>query len=144
MGNIASQAGAFRNPEITVQKVEVCSISLSGVPIEATLQIFNPNVTATLEGQRIVYQVKKASDETVIAEGVFNKEFTVSPRKSIVITVPMTLKYGGMGAAGKSLVQRGKTEILVSGDVTFHAALAPGGTVTVPYKGELDIILSEE
>ena len=143
MGSCLSSAGVFLAPEVTVEDCVVHGIGMSGVKTEVVLKAFNRNPTS-LNGTRIAYVLKKASDGTVLAEGIFDHDFTIQGRHNKTVNMPVTLRYGGLGAAGESLVQRGATKILVAGDATFVAELAPGGQVVVPYRNELDIMLEEE
>ena len=45
----------------------------------------------------------------------------------------------GAGGATKSIMKRGKTKILVSGEISFDAPMAPGGTATSKFNGEIDV-----
>ena len=49
----------------------------------------------------------------------------------------ISLQYWGLGAAADSVIRRGKTKILVSGEIEFDAPMAPGGTATSRYEGEV-------
>ena len=131
------------NPELSVVQAEIRSLSLAGVNMDCTMKAYNPNLSS-LPATRIVYKLEKVSDGTVLSEGVANKEFTIPGGGTIDVVVPMTFKYSGIGAAGRSLLSRGATKILVSGDITFAAPMVPGGSVVVRYQGEVDIVIEED
>ena len=140
MGACMSKTGLFLSPEIQVRNVEVSSLGLSGVNLQVTLEATNLN-PADLSVARIVYLAKKASNGTVIADGVCRKHFDIKASTATNMVVPMTCKYLGAGAVGKSIVARGRTSIIVSGEITFDAPMAPGGTATSRFEHQLDAAL---
>ncbi|KAL3923415.1 MAG: hypothetical protein SGILL_001670 [Bacillariaceae sp.] len=135
-----SKTGMFLSPVLAVTDGQVTSISLfSGVTLDIIFTAENPN-PCELKATRMVYLLQKASDSTTMAEGVCRDPFKLPPSSTTNgIRIPMTFSYSGLGAATKSIMTRGKTKILVSGDITFDAPLAPGGTTSTKFKGEIDV-----
>lgn len=41
------------------------------------------------------------------------------------------------------MLTRGKTKILVSGEITFDAPMAPGGTATSKFEDEVEVSMEE-
>lgn len=57
------------------------------------------------------------------------------------VSVPVNFSYGGLGAAGKSLLLHSSTTIRISGEVIFDAPLTPKGMVKIPFHGEETIVV---
>jgi LEA14-like dessication related protein len=139
MGICMSKTGLFMSPDIAVVGGHVTSIGFSGVTLNIVFEASNPN-PAELKAKRMVYLLKKASDDTTLTEGVSNQNFTLPPSSTLNnIKIPMTFSYRGLGAATKSIISRGKTRILVSGEITFDAPMAPGGFATSKFNGEINV-----
>jgi LEA14-like dessication related protein len=133
-----SKTGMFMNPDIKVGSAQVKSAGLSGVTLNVTLLASNPN-PATLPATRIIYELTKGSDGAKLADGVSRQQVTLKASDTTRITVPIEFKFWGLGAAGKSLVTRGKTTVLIKGEITFQAPMAPGGTATSPFQDEVEL-----
>lgn len=145
MGGCLSRAsaGVFMNPTVSIKTCEVRGISFQGVNMDIILVIENPN-PAAMEANRIYYKIVKASDNTLMAKDVVERQFAIPAGKSTDVLVPVTFSYSGLGAAGMSLINKGTTKLLVSGDMTFEAPLAPNGTITIPFQGEAFIVLEQD
>ena len=134
-----SKTGLFVSPEISVIDITVISLSLAGVQLDVLFSAHNRN-PCQLEATRIVYLLQKASDNTTLAEGVSHQTFILKPGSvTSPIRVPINFSFTGLGAAAKSLMTRGKTKIVVSGEITFDAPMAPGGIAASKYHGEIEI-----
>ena len=126
--------------------VEVSSITfrgagpLSGVSTDVTLSITNPNV-GTLEATSFTYRAVKKSDRTLLTEGTGKPFIAPGGKKTTEVVVPVNFGMAGIGAAGKSLLFRGQTTILVSGNIVFDAPYSREGKVVVPFNGEETIII---
>mmetsp|Transcript_40631 Transcript_40631/g.85334 ORF Transcript_40631/g.85334 Transcript_40631/m.85334 type:complete len:138 (-) Transcript_40631:128-541(-) len=136
MGSCFSKAGLIVPPEVTVTKI--ANIKLRGaIHSDVTLTISNPN-PVEINAKSFTYCVCKKSDGTLIAEGT-GKPFAALCNQNTEVVTPVKFTYGGIGAAGKSLLFRGKTEILFEGTLVFDAPWTRKGEVSVPFSGELCI-----
>jgi len=142
MGQCFSNAGLFLPPEITFENVFMTGMGLDGVHLNYVLAIYNPNPSAQLPGTRTTFCLTKASDQTILAEGVSHQSFVIPPKQTTKVTIPIVYSFKGMGAAGKSLIQRGTTTLLLKGEVTFEAKYLPGGEVRVPYRGQGEVVMA--
>ena len=133
-----SKTGIFINPTVKVSHADVKSAGITGVTLNVTLLVNNPN-PASLPATRIIYELTKGSDGAMLADGISRQHVTLKAADMTRVVVPMTFKYWGLGAAGKSLVTRGKTTVMVKGEITFEATMAPGGTATSHFQDELDL-----
>ena len=105
-----------------------------------TLEIRNPN-PYQLECVKIVYEARKKSDNTFVAEGTMPQRVAVPALGATgPVVVPVTASYGGVLAAGASIAQRGKTDLLFSGEMSFEGA-AGGRLTVVPYSLEGTILM---
>ena len=141
MGSILSKVLA--SPTIKVTKIKLRGVSpLSGkVFADITLSITNPN-PITLRAKSFHYHIIKRSDKTEIAEGS-GEPFVARGNGHITdVITPVKLSFGGIGAAGKSLVLRGRTDIMLSGKIVFESPVSKKhGSVTVPFCAEQVIVM---
>ena len=165
MGMCMSSTGVFVSPDVKVVGAKIKSAGLSGVKLDVILVAINPN-PASLPATRIIYTLKKVSDGATLADGISRQNVNLVAAADTRITVPMefkvsqsvmftlekpfishlcpsTLQYWGLGAAGKSMLTRGKTKILVSGEITFDAPMAPGGTATSKFDDEVEVAMED-
>eukprot|EP00978_Attheya_sp_CCMP212_P025933 scaffold84360_cov47-Attheya_sp.AAC.2 len=140
MGLCLGKAGVFMDPVVRVHEIKMSGVGFAGVEVDCTLEVMNPNIS-NLSATRIVHSLKKASDGTQLTDGVLDKNFTIPSGESIQIVVPMKFAYMGVGAVGKSLVKRGATEILVTGDITFDAPMTRSGVVVSHFQGQAEIMI---
>ncbi|CAB9506812.1 expressed unknown protein [Seminavis robusta] len=140
MGICMSKTGIFMNPEVKVAGADVKSAGLSGVTLNVTLMAGNPN-PADLPATRIIYFLSKGSDGASLSDGVSRQKVTLKAGDTTRIVVPMTFKFWGLGAAGKSIVTRGRTTIHIKGEITFEAPMAPGGTATSPFEDTVEVAM---
>lgn len=68
----------------------------------------------------------------------------IPPREATDVSLPVTFGYGGMGAAGASVIRRGQTDLVIEGDLTFEAPFANKGVTDVPFKGEATLALEND
>lgn len=118
----------------------VNGLSLSGATINLRLKVYNPN-RYSLDVKGLTYNVTKTSDGTAIASATFPKGFVVPASKSTTTTASVKISYAGIGAAGKSLLRRGKVSYKVVGTLS----VGTGGKKTVlkiPYscQGEFNLL----
>lgn len=138
-----SKTGVFVSPDVKVVNAKVKSANLSGITLDVLLQAANPN-PASLPVTRIIYTLTKESDGTVLADGVSRQLVTLPAGEPFTkITIPMSFKYWGLGAAGKSIMRRGKTTVIVKGEMTFRAPMAPGGTATSHFEDTVQVALED-
>jgi len=86
----ACQGRLFKKPEITLQKIEVSSVSLKEINVNLTADIYNPNLM-DFEIEKFLYKIKIEGNELVDGElkervkvkAKGNAPFTVSARIGI-------------------------------------------------------------
>lgn len=86
----ACQDRLFKKPEITLQKIEVSSVSIKEITVNLTADIFNPNLI-DFEIEKFLYKIKIEGNEIISGElkdrvmikAKGNAPFTVSARIGI-------------------------------------------------------------
>ena len=142
MGSCFSKVGIIIPPTVEVTNIKFRGAGpLSGVSCDAVLSITNPN-PGQLTCKSFTYQVVKKSDQTKLTEGDGKSFIAPGNNKVTEVVTPVNFALGGIGAAGKSLLFRGRTDLVVSGTLVFEAPLTKDGSVAVPFRGEETIIIS--
>jgi LEA14-like dessication related protein len=118
---------AFKQPVVTVKNVVLNGVGLQGGSIDLVLNVYNPN-GYRLDATRLTY--KLLLDTVTFATGALDQRFTVQDKDSIPVRIPVTFTYGGIGEAGRQLLNTGSVNYRVTGDVTVGT---PIGNFTIPY-----------
>lgn len=118
---------SYQNPVVTVRDVQVNGLSLAGGTLDIVLNVYNPN-HFKLDATRITY--KLMVDTVTFGSGASDSRFTVQSGDSLQVPLPLTFSWNGVGTAGRQLMNSGKVNYHVLGDVTVGASV---GTFTIPY-----------
>jgi len=118
---------SYQNPVVTVRDVQVSQIGLTGGTVDVVLNVYNPN-HFKLDATRITY--KLMVDSVTFGAGATDSRFTVQSGDSLQVPLPLTFSWNGVGTAGRQLMNSGKVNYRVLGDVTVGASV---GTFTIPY-----------
>ncbi|HEX5409766.1 MAG TPA: LEA type 2 family protein [Gemmatimonadaceae bacterium] len=118
---------SYQNPVVTVRDVQVSQIGLTGGTVDVVLNVYNPN-HFKLDATRITY--KLMVDTVTFGSGASDSRFTVQSGDSLQVPLPLTFSWNGVGTAGRQLMNSGKVNYRVLGDVTVGASV---GTFTIPY-----------
>jgi len=118
---------SYQNPVVTVRNVQVNGLSLTGGTLDIVLNVYNPN-HFKLDASRITY--KLMVDSVTFGAGATDSRFTVQSGDSLQVPLPLTFSWNGVGTAGRQLMNSGKVNYRVLGDVTVGASV---GTFTIPY-----------
>jgi LEA14-like dessication related protein len=120
---------AFQQPIVHLQDVRINGVGLTGGNLDVRLSVFNPN-GYRLDATRMTYNVL-VGDSVRFATGTVDSRFTVNQNDSSTVTIPVSFSYGGIGAAGRQLLNTGGVAYRVNGDVTVGTVI---GNFTVPYQ----------
>lgn len=130
-------ASAFRQPEVTLESVQVGGLGLRGGTLLVSLQVINPN-SFSLNANQLTYNLairdpEEAADTTWIdfATGTYEEEFSVPARDTAMVQIPVEFDYAGLGAATGSLLRAGIFTYRASGAVDVRTPL---GTHQVPFR----------
>lgn len=134
---IAAACGAFyRQPEVTLQGVQLGGLGLRGGTLLVNVRIYNPN-RFTLSARSLRYQLALGDSETPgdttwldFASGVFERGFSVAGGDTSVVQIPVEFAYSGLGSAAASLLRSGTFNYRARGEVDVETPL---GQRDVPF-----------
>ncbi len=142
--SLTSCGSAFRQPEVTLENVQLAGLGLRGGTLLVNLQVANPNrfaLTADqLDYQLAIAQTGATSDTTWLdlASGTHAESFSVGAGETEMVQVPVEFTYAGLGGAAASLLRAGTFNYRATGTVdvrtpvgTFDVPFRRGGTVTL-------------
>ena len=118
---------AFGGPVVTLRDVRLNGLGLTGGSLDVVLGVYNPN-GFRLDATRLTYRV--VGDSFNLATGALDSPFTVAQGDQTTVRMPVSFTYGGLGQAGRELLNTGTLNYRVIGDVTVAT---PVGSFTVPY-----------
>ena len=129
--------GMFQQPRVTLENVQIGGLGLRGGTLLVNLQVVNPNRFA-LNANQMNYELalsdpEAGGDTTWIdfARGTYDQPFSVAARDSARVQIPVEFSYGGLGAAGTSLLRRGTFTYRAAGTVDVRTPL---GMQAVPFR----------
>jgi LEA14-like dessication related protein len=119
--------GGFKEPVVNFHDLKVEGVGLTGGTLDVVLSIYNPN-GFKLDATKLTYNLM--IDTTALGSGTYGHKFAVQSGDSTLVTLPVTLNYSGLAAAGKQMIGKGSVNYRVTGDVTVATPL---GNFTRPY-----------
>src|SRR5215218_3137227 len=103
----------YRQPEITLESVQIGGLGLSGGTLVVDLQVMNPN-RFSLSANRLNYDLQLRDPETAtdttwsdFASGAYEQPFSVGGGETAHVQIPVSFSYSGLGAAAGSMLRRG-------------------------------------
>jgi LEA14-like dessication related protein len=121
----AACAGAFQQPEVRFYGLRLGGLGIRGGTVYAQLNVANPNRFG-LETTALTYDLELRNDEngqgtwSRLASGTFAEPIRVAARDSAVVEIPIEFAYADMGAAFRSIMDRGTFDYRVSGVVSVR------------------------
>jgi LEA14-like dessication related protein len=127
---------AFGKPTVSLENVRMTGIGIAGGNLEVVLKVYNPN-EYRLDASNFHYEVE--IDSTELAHGTLDRRFTVLPKDSTIVRIPVSFSYAALGAAGRAIWNAGALNYHVRGDITV---LTPLGSRTIPFvqQGRYDTV----
>lgn len=126
----------FRQPQVTLENVQIAGLGLRGGTLLVSLQIFNPNRFA-LNANQLNYALQLNNPQAVgdtawldFAEGTHEEPFSIAAGDSARVEIPVEFTYAGLGGAAGSLIRNGTFTYRASGTVDVRTAL---GSYAVPF-----------
>lgn len=133
----ACSSSVFKQPEVTLQSVQLGGLGLRGGTMLVNLRVVNPN-RFTLSANQLQYQLaigdRDEPGDTAwidVAEGVYDRPFSVAARDSAVVQIPVEFSYSGLGGAATSILRAGTVDYRASGTVDVRTPL---GIYDVPFR----------
>ena len=126
----------FRQPQVTLENVQIAGLGLRGGTLLVSLQVFNPNRFA-LNANQLNYALQLNNPQTPgdttwldFAEGTYEEPFSVAAGDTGRVEIPVEFTYAGLGGAAGSLMRSGTFTYRASGTVDVRTAL---GSYAVPF-----------
>ena len=118
---------AFQEPVVSVRDIRLQGLGLTGGTVDVALAVYNPN-NYRLDATRLTY--KLLLDTVTFATGALTEQQTVHGRDTLLVRIPVSFTYRGVGEAGRQVLNTGSVNYRLLGDVTVGSPLGP---FTVPY-----------
>ena len=129
--------GLFRQPEVTLEGVQVAGLGLRGGTLLVDIQVVNPN-RFSLNANQLAYELalsdpQSGGDTTWVdfAKGIYDQPFSVGSGDTARVQIPVEFSYSGVSAAGGSILGRGTVTYRATGTVDVRTPL---GTHEVPFR----------
>ena len=123
----------FRQPEVTLESVQVGGLGLRGGTLLVNLEVVNPNRFA-LNAHQLTYDLAlrdpiEDNDTTWVpfATGTYDVPFSVGARETARVQIPVEFSYSGIGSAANSLLRSGTFTYRARGQVDVRTPLGSHG-----------------
>src|SRR5688572_16534492 len=133
----AACGSAFKQPEVTLENVQLAGLGLRGGTLMVNIRVVNPNRFA-LNASELVYQLDIANTEipgdtgwVELASGTYSEPFLVGAGETEQVNVPVEFTYNGLGGAASSVLRAGTFSYRATGTVDVRT---PIGTRQVPFR----------
>jgi len=130
-------SGMYKQPEITLQNVQLGGLGLRGGTLLVNVKVVNPNRFA-LNASALRYDLsiadnRQAGDPTWVdfASGLYDQPFSVPSRDSATVQIPVEFTYAGLGSASAAVLRTGTFDYSARGTVDVRTPLGPH---TVPFQ----------
>jgi LEA14-like dessication related protein len=133
----ACAGSVYRQPQITLQNVQLGGLGLRGGTLLVSVEVVNPNRFA-LNANQLRYDLAlrnpEVANDTVwidFASGIYDVPFSVAAGDTGTVQIPVEFTYAGIGGAANALLRSGTFTYRASGTVDVRT---PVGTHTVPFQ----------
>jgi len=130
----AACSAMFERPRVHLTDVRVGGLGLRGATVIAELAVVNPNsFDVEMEGLTYDLEISDPAGEggwTRFAEGSWDERLRVRSGDSVSVDIPIEFGYSQMGAAVRSMLDRGTFDYRVEGTVEVRDPVRR----TVPYR----------
>jgi LEA14-like dessication related protein len=133
----ACGSSVFRQPEVTLENVQLVGLGLRGGTLLVEVEVANPNRFA-LSANQLRYQLAIADTEAGrdttwldLASGTYEEPFSVAAGQAAQVQVPVEFTYAGLGGAASSLLRAGTFNYRATGTVEVRTPL---GSHEVPFR----------
>ena len=121
---LAGCAAFGQRPEVRIAQVTIVSVGLTGATAGVGLEVVNPN-RFDLRAREVRYALDfhggVDQDWHTVATGASADELRVGARDTLRVELSVTFRYEDVGAALARLLEQGRLEYRVYGDVRFAA-----------------------
>lgn len=126
----------FRQPQVTLESVQLGGLGLRGGTLLVSLEVVNPNRFA-LNANELTYALQLSDPEAAgdtawldFANGTYDQPFSVGAGDTARVEIPVEFTYSGLGGAAGSLLRSGTFTYRATGSVDVRTPL---GSYDVPF-----------
>lgn len=110
----------IQEPRVAFEGVRVGGLGLEGGQVLVRVSVVNPNRFG-LQASSVQYDLdlrEEDGDSWVdLADGIYRDEIQVGGRDSVLVEIPVDFTYRQLGPALRSLLNRGRVDVRVTGAV---------------------------
>lgn len=133
----ACGGSTVRQPEVTLEGVQLGGLGLRGGTLLVNVKVYNPNRFA-LNANELRYDLSISQDAAGaqdadwvdFASGTYDRSFAVGGRDTAHVQIPVEFSYSGFGSAASSILRSGTFTYRANGEVDVRTPL---GTFAVPF-----------
>jgi LEA14-like dessication related protein len=132
----ACSSSTVRQPEVTLDGVQLGGLGLRGGTLLVNMRVYNPNRFA-LNANELRYDLAISQDAVGsdtnwvdFASGTYDRSFSVAGRDTAHVQIPVEFSYSGFGSAASSILRSGTFTYRANGEVDVRTPL---GTFAVPF-----------
>lgn len=133
----ACGGSVFKQPQVTLENVQLGGLGLRGGTLLVNLEVVNPNRFA-LNANQLSYElalrdpdVEDDNSWVDFATGSYDIPFAVAAGDTANVQIPIEFTYAGIGGAANALLRSGTFTYRASGTVDVRTPL---GTHAVPFQ----------
>lgn len=115
-----ASASCMQAPEVDLTRVRVGGIGFQGATLIAELAVENPNRFA-IKTDSVTFELQAResaeSSWTPVADGTYSQQFEIGGRSTSRVEIPIDLAYSRLRTPVRSIVQSGRFDYRLSGQV---------------------------
>ena len=105
---------SFTEPDVTLEKIEITGLGMSGGTLDLVLDVFNPNAYE-IRGTRL--ELGLDVEGTHFGDALMERPLVLSQEAHSRVVVPVRFEWAGVGAAARALVDKQSVAYRLNGAV---------------------------
>lgn len=118
----ACQDRLFKKPEITLQKIEVLSVSLKEITVNLTADIFNPNLI-DFEIEKFLYKIKIEGSELVDGELKDRVKVNAKGNATFIVSARIGIDRPDFWNTALKVVNGDKVNYQIKGSISLNTSI---------------------
>lgn len=105
---------SFTEPDVTLERIEITGLGMSGGTLDLVLDVYNPNAYE-IRGTRL--ELGLDLEGTHFGDALMERPLALSQQAHSRVVVPVRFEWAGVGAAARALVDRQRVAYRLAGAV---------------------------
>jgi LEA14-like dessication related protein len=105
---------SFTEPDVTLERIEITGLGMSGGTLDLVLDVYNPNAYE-IRGTRL--ELGLDLEGTHFGDALMERPLALSQQAHSRVVVPVRFEWAGVGAAARALVDRQSVAYRLAGAV---------------------------